>query len=91
MSNWENRPLRLSQQHYGALDAYALVEIMEKLIKEAEDQMLDDYTSHVYTQDIRNEEVREEDNKASTDVKEEVDDEAILKKRLEKIVVVASK
>ena len=31
MSNWELRPLRLTQQHYGALDAYILIEILQKL------------------------------------------------------------
>ena len=33
MSNWEKRPLRLSQQHYGALDAYALIDML-KIVSE---------------------------------------------------------
>jgi len=38
MGNWERRPLRLSQQHYGALDAVSLVHILEKLEQLAKEQ-----------------------------------------------------
>ena len=31
MSNWENRPLRFSQEHYGALDAFVLTILAEKI------------------------------------------------------------
>ena len=33
MSNWENRPLRYSQEHYGAMDAWVLGELMVKMLQ----------------------------------------------------------
>mmetsp|Transcript_2085 Transcript_2085/g.3687 ORF Transcript_2085/g.3687 Transcript_2085/m.3687 type:complete len:82 (-) Transcript_2085:73-318(-) len=34
VSNWERRPLRQSQQHYGALDAWILIPMFRKLKEE---------------------------------------------------------
>jgi ribonuclease D len=31
MSNWERRPLRYSQEHYGALDAWILTRVINEL------------------------------------------------------------
>lgn len=28
MSNWENRPLRYSQEHYASMDAWVLIDII---------------------------------------------------------------
>ena len=38
MSNWERRPLRESQMHYAALDAYILIEIFESLEEKLKEQ-----------------------------------------------------
>ena len=36
MSNWELRPLRKTQMHYGALDAYVLIDLLKLTAKTAE-------------------------------------------------------
>lgn len=41
MSNWENRPLRWSQIHYAALDAYVLIKLMDALMLEAINKKID--------------------------------------------------
>ena len=33
MSNWENRPLRYSQEHYASMDAWILVEMVPKCMQ----------------------------------------------------------
>ena len=38
MSNWERRPLRQSQKHYAAMDAYILVEIINRLSVQGQEE-----------------------------------------------------
>ena len=40
ISNWERRPLRKSQTHYAALDAYVLLEALDKLVEKAKKENL---------------------------------------------------
>lgn len=37
ISNWETRPLRYSQEHYAAMDAWVLVDVMSKLMDKGGD------------------------------------------------------
>lgn len=53
MSNWERRPLRKSQQHYAALDAYILIEIIKKLIQKAKEEGYE-FNKYIRTLDNRN-------------------------------------
>lgn len=53
MSNWERRPLRLSQQHYGALDAYILIDIVKHLIEKAQKDKLREFDFFKRTLDNR--------------------------------------
>lgn len=49
MSNWERRPLRQSQQHYGSLDAYILIEIVKAIMEEAKKNGQKEFKSFVKT------------------------------------------
>ena len=40
MSNWESRPLRFSQEHYAAMDAWVLVQLQDKLFDQAKKQKI---------------------------------------------------
>ena len=47
MSNWENRPLRFSQEHYGAMDAWILGQIIVKLIAKGKKGQFDKMISAI--------------------------------------------
>jgi len=53
MSNWERRPLRLSQQHYAALDAYILVDLIERLAEQGKEKK-HNIEKHIKILDNRN-------------------------------------
>ena len=54
MSNWERRPLRKSQQHYGSLDAWILIEILKKVAEKAKSDGLPPLEKFTKTLDNRN-------------------------------------
>ncbi len=61
MSNWERRPLRQSQQHYAALDAYILVRLIHKLAEEGESCGYP-LKTHIVTLDKRDYKVKNADD-----------------------------
>mmetsp|Transcript_22294 Transcript_22294/g.34492 ORF Transcript_22294/g.34492 Transcript_22294/m.34492 type:complete len:110 (+) Transcript_22294:1696-2025(+) len=54
MSNWERRPLRKTQQHYGALDAWILIGIVQKIQEKAKEDGLLPFEKYCKTLDNRN-------------------------------------
>ena len=49
VSNWEKRPLRNSQVHYGALDAWILLRVTGTLYKKAMEQGAD-YAAWIFNE-----------------------------------------
>ena len=62
MSNGERRPLRLSQQHYGSLDAYILIDMVKHLIEKAQSNGLPPFQKFIKTLDNRKILVKTEDD-----------------------------
>jgi ribonuclease D len=40
LTNWKRRPLRKAQLHYAAMDAFVVIKIYERLLKEYGEQYL---------------------------------------------------
>ena len=80
MSNWERRPLRKSQAHYAALDAYVLIDIVEALMAKAQQDGLQPFEKFVKTLDTRNiiiNEVMESDDDREQQRKHQMQDEHV--------------
>jgi hypothetical protein len=60
ISNWENRPLRYSQEHYGAMDAWVLNEIMIKLITKGKRVNIDKFIHPIGEKATKNVPARDE-------------------------------
>ena len=52
MSNWERRPLRPGQLHYGALDAYCMIPALKKLIEKAGNDEKKSFKKHTQFFDL---------------------------------------
>lgn len=70
MSNWEKRPLRLSQQHYAALDAYCLIQLLFEVAKDgaekdncSEEEHIKLFTKPYVFKDLKNGFSRNEESK----------------------------
>ena len=70
MSNWENRPLRYSQEHYGAMDAWVLGEIMVKMMHKDKKMKLEKQITHVGLKVEKKEEVKKADKKPKEEKKQ---------------------
>ena len=56
MSNWEKRPLKLAQMHYGALDAYCMLPLLQKMIEQGYQKEGFNFKKYVKTQSLKNQE-----------------------------------
>ena len=56
MSNWEKRPLKLAQMHYGALDAYCMLPLLQKMIEQGQQKEGFNFKKYVKTQSLKNQE-----------------------------------
>ena len=52
ISNWDRRPLRKSQLHYAALDAYVLLKILDKWKPQAKKGTISSISDYVETIDL---------------------------------------